>query len=308
MTTWRFAFSLSVLALTLLAACPSVETTPGHDGDVDSSADGDGDSDADTDTDGDSDADADFDWDWDGGEVLIYAHSRDTLFSFSAETFEVETVGPFTLASGDPAPYMLDLAVNADGGIYTSSDTALFTVDPETARVSLVGNFDLEEEQLYAMTFLPPGALLPSTELLVGATNEGDYYSIDPATARTRYLGSYPEPWLSSGDIVSIVGLGTFATVKRYDAPDDPDVLVRMDFAEDGSSTVEVLGPVVEGARGFRQIFGIGYWGRSIYGFTNSGELVEINRDTGAGRLVSESTGAEQFWGAGVTTVAPVLY
>jgi hypothetical protein len=56
---------------------------------------------------------------------------------------------------------------------------------------------------------------------------------------------------------------------------------------------------------GFGSLFGLGYWRNRLYAFSNSGQLVEINIDTGAGTLLTDMTGADQFWGAGVTTLAP---
>jgi len=295
----------------LTSGCPTVGT-PSGDGDADQEPDGDARADADHEDDADAAGDARPDVDFDVPPiletVLIYAHSRDTLYAFSPYTNSVDEIGPFTLAGGNPAPYMLDLAIDGEGEVYTSSDTSLFRVDPETAHVIEIGEFGLGEEQLYALTFLPPGVYASDRETLIGATNEGAYYSVDVSNAQPRYLGTYPDGWQSSGDIVSIAGLGTFATVKRVEQPDSPDVLVQMTFGEDGSTQARVLGSVVEGERPYRQIFGLGYWGRALYGFTNTGELVEIDRESGAGRLVSETTGAEQFWGAGVTTVVPVVY
>jgi len=235
----------------------------------------------------------------------VYAHSRDTLFTFDPVSRIVTRIGLFALANGTAAPYMLDLAVNAVGSIYTASDDTLFSVDPMTASVTPIAQFGLGTERLFALTFLVPGEYDASGETLIGATNEGAYYRVDPTTAQTTYLGTYPDRWLSSGDIVSIEGLGTFATVRRTDFPSD--VLVEIRFAADGSSTTRVIGPIQDGSHAFRQIFGVGYWGRAIYGFSNAGELIEIDRATGAGALVETKTGTNQFWGAGVTTVAPVL-
>lgn len=240
--------------------------------------------------------------------VLIYAHSRDTLYTFSPYTLTVVEVGVFTLPDGTPAPYMLDLAVNEAGDVFTSSETTLFRCDPATAVVTTVGDFGLAAgEELYALTFLPEGVLRSDRETLIGATNAGAYYEVDAATAATTYLGQYPDGWLSSGDIVSVVGLGTYATLKRYDYPSS-DMLAEMTFRGDGSVAARVVGPIVDGGTGFRQLFGLGYWGRSLYGFSNSGQLVEIDPRTGAGRLVTTATGTDQFWGAGVTTIAPVLF
>lgn len=244
----------------------------------------------------------------DGGprldDVLIYAHSRDTLYSFSPFTNTVTEVGPF-MAGGAAAPYMLDLAVDSDGEVFTSSDDRLWRVDPETAVVTEVGDFGLGAEQLFALTFLTSSESPDGSEMLIGATNEGAYYEVDRDTAATTFLGAYPEGWSSSGDIVSVSGLGTFATLRRSDYPGD--VLARILFASDGSSTVTVVGAIRGGGEDFRQLFGLGYWGRDLYGFSNSGQLIRIDRETGAAEVVSTSTGASQFWGAGVTTQVPVL-
>jgi len=86
------------------------------------------------------------------------------------------------------------------------------------------------------------------------------------------------------------------------------DVLVRIIFASDGSSAVTVIGPVQSGSRDFTELFGLAFWGRAMYGFSNAGELVEIDRETGAGSLATTATGTGSFWGAGVTTRAPILF
>ena len=239
-------------------------------------------------------------------ETVIYAHSRDTLFSFSPHTLTVTTIGPFELPDGTQAPYMLDLAVDSEGAVYTTSDDTLYRVDTETALATPVGTYDLGGDQLFALSFLAMGELRAGYEALVGAANSGAYYEVLRDTAETTYLGQYPEGWRSSGDIVSVAELGTFATVRRDDFTSD--VLVQILFAADGSSTVTVKGPIRGAGRDFTQIFGVGYWGRALYGFSNAGELIEINRDTGAGTVVRTDTGTSQFWGAGVTTRVPVLF
>jgi outer membrane protein assembly factor BamB len=248
----------------------------------------------------------------DGGpppeDVVVYAHSRDTLYAFSPMTLTVETIGPFHTAPGGPmAPFMTDLAVDADGRIFTVSDTQLWRVDPETAEVTLIGSLDLGADSIFALTFIVAGELSGTREVLVGATNEGFYHELDTETGTSSMLGRYPDGWQSSGDLVSVSGLGTFATVRRMDV--DTDVLIQLDFAGDGTSTATMIGEIRgEGGRAFRELFGLGYWGRVLYAFSNAGELIEINRETGAGTVVSVKTGASQFWGAGVTTLAPVLF
>lgn len=235
--------------------------------------------------------------------VLIYAHSSDTLYTFSPHTSTVTEIGEFTLPGGEGVPNMLDLAVNAEGDVYTSSAESLFRVDPMTAALTRVGDFDIGDEELFALVFLTAGELRED-EALIGATNAGVYYEIDVFSADATRLGNYPADWVSSGDIVSVDGIeggGTFATLRNPDDR-DTDYLARIDFLSNGTSVVDLRGPI-----GFRQIFGLGFWGRKLYGFSNDGELIEIDPATGAGTIVPTETGADSFWGAGVTTQAPVL-
>jgi hypothetical protein len=234
-------------------------------------------------------------------DVLIYAHSSDTLFTFSPYTNTVDEIGPFLLPGGDDPASMLDLAVNAAGDVYTASADTLYRVDPETAQVTEVADFDLPSgEILYALTFVVRGMLSADAEVMIGATNAGVLYRVDTVTARTTRIGNYPDGWQSSGDIVSVAGLGTYATLKR--AEFDSDVVAQLLFDGSGNATVIVLG-----ACGYQNLFGLGYWGRDLYGFTLTGQLLRIDRTTGAATIATEATGTSQFYGAGVTTVVEVL-
>lgn len=250
----------------------------------------------------------------DGGpdlsSVLIFAHSRDTLFSFSPFTNTVDSIGVFTLPGGAPAPFMNDLAVNADNAIYTVATDrdatpdaeVLYLVDPVTAVATRVGELTVEDgDTVFALTFLAPGEL-GAGETLVGATNEGVVYRIDPATAAATRVGQYPDGWRSSGDLVSVRGLGTFATIRRDGGTSDSLALVR--FEPSG------IAFAVRGETGSTQLFGLGYWGSKLYGFSGTGQLVEIDRDFGTGTVIATPamTGTDRFWGAGVTTRVPVIF
>lgn len=240
--------------------------------------------------------------------VLIYAHSSGTLFSFSPVTATVTTIGRFTDdATGANADPMIDLAIDSEQNVVTATATELWSVDVTNAHVTSIGAFDVTAgEQFYALTFLARGELHADRETLIGATNMGAYYEIDPTNAQTTFLGQYPSGWLSSGDLVSVQGLGTFCTI-RHDA-DTHDTLAQITFAADGSSTIRVIGPIVEGATEYNHVFGLAYWGRVVFGFTSTGQLVAIDRTTGAGTLATTDTGTGQFWGAGVTTIAEVVF
>jgi hypothetical protein len=63
--------------------------------------------------------------------------------------------------------------------------------------------------------------------------------------------------------------------------------------------------PVGSGT-GYGQIWGIAYWKGKVYGFTNGGQFVLIDPMTGTAMMVTQTPGIS-WWGAGVTTLAPVF-
>jgi hypothetical protein len=134
-------------------------------------------------------------------------------------------------------------------------------------------------------------------ETLVGATSSGAYFRIDRDDGTADLVGSFSDGFTLSGDIVSVEGAGTYVTVEREDL--DSDVLALLDPL---TGEIEPIGTGI----GYRSLFGLGYWRQHLYGFSSHGELVDIDFETGAGTLVTDETGTDQFWGAGVTTIAPI--
>jgi hypothetical protein len=232
--------------------------------------------------------------------TIVYAHSARTLYAFDPRTNLVTAIGDFHLAGGGDLGSMTDLAINQAGIIYTSSADAIFTVNPVNALVTQIATLTVPDGvQFNGLTFVPVGVLDPSSEVLVGAAGDGSYYRINLTTGNSVLVGHYSNNYVSSGDLVSVEGAGTFAAVKLTSGMAN-DVLVRVNPATGATTRI--------GDIGYRQVFGLAYWRNRVYGFTTRGELLLINIDTGAGTLVTNSTGAEQFYGAGVTTIAPILF
>lgn len=239
-------------------------------------------------------------------DVLVYAHSKDTLYSFEPSTNSVVEIGKFTLEGGK-AENILDLAVDAQGKMFAVGVTTLYSVDPTEATLTVIGFLDFggaDEVQIPALGFIP-ATVFRSYEALLGADNTGRVFEINRETAKITDLGQYPDGWLSSGDIVSVKGLGTYATVKRDNAVSD--TLVRITFNTNGIAAMTVVGPIENESTEFKRLYGLGYWGQSLYGFAADGTLISIDKDTAKAQVVSGDTGTDEFWGAGVTTLAPIL-
>jgi len=100
--------------------------------------------------------------------------------------------------------------------------------------------------------------------------------------------------------LIGVRGLGIYATVNV--GTETHDYLAKIDPATWKAT------PLGTGT-GFSKIFGLGFWTGHIYGFVdvgaNSGKIIDIDPNTGAGHEVE--SGAVQWFGAGVSTDAPIL-
>jgi len=97
----------------------------------------------------------------------------------------------------------------------------------------------------------------------------------------------------SSGDLVAVVGFGTVQTTVGSSS----DVLARLAPMTFTATAI--------GATGHVGIFGLAFWKSKVFGFTEGGDFITIDPSTGAATVVQR--GGPAWWGAGVTTVAPVL-
>lgn len=219
----------------------------------------------------------------------VYAHSYTKLYKVDPDTLQVMLVGPFGWPDGHDQELMTDIAVDRNGDITGISFGAVYAIDRDTAAVTYLA--PLEGQAFNGLTFLPQP---DDTELLVGTGLAGSLWRIDPTgAAPPAQIGAYGGAMISSGDIVSVDGFGTVATVKNGS---ELDYLARIDEAT-GAGTII-------GATGFADIWGVGYWRDKVFGFVATNQFVLIDVDTGVATYVS--TGPENWAGAGVTTRAPI--
>ena len=243
----------------------------------------------------------------------VYAHSDLTLYRFDPIAGTFTTVGTFTcLETSMGVAEMLDIALDRAGNMigtaamseHTVITGRLVSIDKTTAACTVLKTGSYPN----SLAFVPIGTVLPDREALVGYVNDA-YVRIDPDTGVVTGIGNLnapgaPSPWQSSGDVVSIVGGGTYVTII-------PKGSVSADPAGDRIAEVDpATGTItrVIGATGTSGLYGLGYWGGIAYGFSSSGVLVKIDLTTGAGTPIP-ITGAPTagFYGAGTTTIAPII-
>jgi hypothetical protein len=243
-----------------------------------------------------------------GGQVgAVYAHSATTLYKLDPYTKQITIVGKFDcLGTLFPGGGMWDIAIDKNGNMVGTANNGVSTggvvsIDKTTAHCSVlqVGTYP------NSLTFVPAGTLLPNTEALVGY-NQDQYVEIDEQTGTVTTIGDLnPNPtgqdWQSSGDIVSIIGGGTYVTVNPYGSTGGKDSIVEVD-PKTGQVTKLI------GNTGFTKLWGLGYWGGIAYGFSATGQLAQIDLSTGVGTSIplQNVPAGLAFWGAGTTTAAPI--
>ena len=206
---------------------------------------------------------------------------------------------------------MLDIAIDRAGNMvgtaamseHTVIQGRLVSIDKMTGACTVLKTGSYPN----SLAFVPVGTALPDREALVGYVNDG-YVMINPDTGLVSPIGNLnapgaPNPWMSSGDIVSIIGVGTYVTII-------PKGSLTADAAGDRIAEVDPATRAITrviGATRAAGLDGLGDGGGIANGFSSSGLLIKIDLATGAGTSIP-ITGAPTagFYGAGTTTAAPI--
>lgn len=237
----------------------------------------------------------------------VYAHSGPMLYRIDTLTMAAVPVGAFTNLMA--MENMLDIALDRDERMIGVARNRIFQIDPATAAATFLA--DYTGSGLTSLSFVPANIANPDgPEMLVAATTTGDIVRIDitGTTATTTVIGNYGlsggTQIASSGDLVYIKGVGIFATVD-VGAASGLDYLATVDPANGWRATL------VGAGTGYNNIFGVAYWGGQLYGFVDDGFTAAtgkfIRLDQAAGTASVLQQGAIRWFGAGVTTEAPII-
>jgi hypothetical protein len=248
-------------------------------------------------------------------EGEVYGHSDTQLFKLEPIAKVVTVVGTFDCVSitfPGSGEGMWDIAIDKDGRMVGTlaklenfvQNGALVEIDEVNAHCSVIATGVYPN----SLTFVPAGTLDPTNEVLVGF-NGAAYLQIDPTTGAQTPIGNLnPNPtgqdWESSGDVVSIIGDKTYLTVKPLGSGSmfaGSDNIVEIDPLT--GQALDVIGDTT-----YPKLWGLGYWGGTAYGFSATGQLAEISLTDGSatGIPVMNAPPGLAWWGAGVTTSAPI--
>ncbi len=228
-----------------------------------------------------------------GGVTYVYAHTDSTLYRVDPDSLAITQVGNFVWPATVIYDQMTDIAIDKNGVMLGVSFDKVYKIDPSTAVTTLLssnlgGMFN-------GLSFVP-ATMLGQTgdDVLVGTRNtDGAVFRVDPMTGVTTQVGNMGA-YMSSGDLVAVAGFGTVQTVMGT-GNDRLATLAPQTFAATPIGT----------DTGYTMIWGLAYWKGKVYGFTNGGQFILIDPTTGAATVVASNGPA--WWGAAVTTLAPVI-
>jgi hypothetical protein len=223
------------------------------------------------------------------GEPVVYAHTASELYKIDPDSLAIRLVAPFSWPSLPDE--MTDIALDKAGKMIGISFNKVYSVDPKTATCTYLAPLS---RSFNGLSFIAP-ASAEGKEYLMATALDGSVFRIDPNTGLSTTVGNLGVGFGSSGDLVSIKGFGTVATVKEIGKV--TDWLARVDPVTGKATLI--------GDTRFSKVWGLGFWKNKVYGFAESGQFILIDVKSGAGQLVPGPERA--WWGAGVTTVAPVI-
>jgi hypothetical protein len=267
--------------------------------------------------------------------TLFYAHTNNTLYSMDPTNIAAApvSVGTFDCigGGGSNASSMTDIAVAKDGSLYGVSQKAAYplSISGTTVHCNATWPLPSAHANFYGLTVAPENTV-STQEVLIAADDGGNLFQIDATTGNTTQVGTLGVDttsslaWGLSGDIVFVANAGSplgFATVRTCNSHgtcQTTDTLIQIDVSQVKPGTQSVLkavsGPVNKGSwctnptspTSFGSMYGIVAYQDKVYGFSHSGDVVEIHNTDGSGCLVN-SYASMEFAGAGVTTVVPVI-
>lgn len=219
----------------------------------------------------------------------VFGQSATVLYKLDPTTKVVTTVAPFNGCNGQ----VIDIALDKDGLMYATTFTGFYKVDKTTAVCTHIADGGYPN----SLSFVPQGTVDQNVEALVGYAGS-TYVRIDPTTGAVTQIGAISGGYVSSGDIVSVIGGGTYLTVNGNGCG---DCIIQVD------PKTGALKSMI-GALGHSSVYGLAFWGGAAYGFDASGEIFQIDLTNGMSTVIPIPNGPPGlvWYGAGSTTAAPL--
>ncbi len=215
----------------------------------------------------------------------VYAHGPNELWAFNVTSNGLRYIANFTFDRD--AGSVTDIAIDRYGVLYAITFNDAFVCSPRDAECWWIGDLAGSHNGL---TFVPP-EVPGGYERLVGIANSGTWTQYDgvPFALNSRPLGAYSGGRTSSGDVFHIQGTGTFGATNSAGG---------VEIVETNDSGV--VARTVTTVSGVGGIWGLAGWSDTIYAFSSTGSILEIDPISGDYTIVASGAA---WWGAGVKTI-----
>jgi hypothetical protein len=229
------------------------------------------------------------------GMTYVYANTPESLYRVDPDTLMVTKIGDFIFPTAIAPGLITDIAIDKNGIMLGVTNDAVYRIDSTTARLTLLS--DELTGGFNGLSFVPAALVGESgADILVGTrADDGLVFRIEVTTGHATSIGDMGD-FHSSGDLVSVSDFGT-AQIATGVINGSFNRLVRLEPPGFAGTAV--------GSTGFIQLWGLAYWKNRLFGFTYAGEIIVLDQTTGKGEVVQ--SGGPQWFGAAVTTSAPVL-
>jgi len=204
--------------------------------------------------------------------LKILVNTESTLYDLDPDTLAVTEVGQFKFPPG-VEPSMTDIALDRGGHLWGVSFQYFFEIDPRTLAVKVLGPTP-SEAKINSLAIISSAATRDreKPDLLVAAGyRTGTVYSVDTSAGTLTPIGDL-DGYEAAGDITWGPGIGPVITVRQ---PIGGDLLARL---EPGTLHAKPIGAI-----GFIDVLGLARLDQALLGFTEQGDIIEIDLATGAG-------------------------
>lgn len=236
-----------------------------------------------------ADPDADVDPAPDAGlPAVIWVSTATSLYRFDPNAATLAKAADFSCM----AEQVQDIAIDRAGNMFGATLESLVRIDPRTGACTRIAKGDYPR----ALAFVPPGALDPNAETLVGFVY-GQYQRIDTKTGAVTFAGAlHPNPLglpcEVSGDLAVLANGKAYLTAVIPN-PTVNDAIIQFDPTS-GQATR------LSGATSKPSLAGLGAWGAWLYAFAASGRVYRVAPNNASAIEIAYTGGASTQIDGGV--------
>ena len=213
-------------------------------------------------------------------DCTFLAHDRNTIFRIDPFAGTSTVFLEVTLI--DNSAGVLDIDEDVSGNIIAVTSAGLYTVDENGLLIALV--------DVPAPSGTNGLAITGGGTMFLTNDDGADSAAFKIVDNQLVEVGGFSDGFVSSGDCVATKEEDLLMSAKNPSAVGDPDVLVQIDSATGATTDI--------GSIGFVKVFGLSASFGFLFGVTDAGQVIEIERDTGVGTLLLTTSPVVRFNGA----------